>query len=94
LLAPGFGSALYRFDGQAGQEISIALSTGDPDWYFDVARWMLIDPQGNLVMSGDSRTPMETSLSTTGAWSLLILGRQASWEVVGYSLTVTETATA
>ena len=74
--------------------MSIALNTGDPEWYSDIARWMLIDPQGNLILNGFSGEPLDVDLNSTGLWSLLVLGREASWEPVFYNLTISEFAIA
>ena len=90
-LAPGFTSALYRFDGLEGQTISVALTTYDPDWLFDPASWLLIDPFGNFVLFGEAGMPMEATLNSGGNWSLLVLGRQGSWDFVDFELTIGET---
>ena len=68
---PGFDSGLYRFDGQAGNQASISLSSVDPEWYTDVARWTLIDPDGNAVadecgfIGAEHPTPMSILTART-----------------------------
>lgn len=86
---PGFESQLYRFDGTAGSQASISLTSLDPEWYVDVARWTLIDPQGNTIASGlPSPDAAVFDLATSGTWTILVQGRQANWEPLQYALTL------
>jgi hypothetical protein len=86
---PGFDSELYRFEATAGSQASIALSSFDPEWYVDIGHWTVIDPQGNVVADGVPGPDAEFfDITATGTWTILVQGRQASWETLAYELTV------
>ncbi|MBS0641193.1 MAG: LEPR-XLL domain-containing protein, partial [Proteobacteria bacterium] len=83
-LNPGNTTLQYKFNAQAGDQISLAQTSGD-------AYWRLVDPTGRVLVGPaylGGTQPAATTLPSTGLYTLLIEGRYYLSSTIDFSFLV------